>query len=446
MPIADQPLLRSFPRRWRNSSIVRPLLSSSAWSLLEQSIWKLAVLVATVFAARVLRVADFGFFVAMQALVLLSVTIWDLGFAPMLTREVSAGASFPLILRRAVRVKSSLLPLWALGYFLGAWALGGRTQPRIMATVLVGIGGLATALSLLLDGGLRANLRFRECAWATSAGRLLTAAVTVVTALARPAQPLVFLGAGFLLGEWVILAMNWMFTASIRRGPSGCNSATAEPWGTLGTLRRSAPYAMNGVLRLAYNRMDVILVTALTGATQAGLYAPASRIQDAMALLPAVAVAGVVPVAARAHSLRGNPAGTRRALRVSIALSIGLALPGAILAFLLLPLLIPALLGAGFTQAVLPARILVWSIPLAAIEAPLLAILIARGRAPATTLVYAVTLVSSIAAHVLLDPHFGAVGGAWASLIREPITLWVLIAVFRADGGALGLRQEKITA
>jgi hypothetical protein len=94
---------------------VRPLLSSNASSLLGPSISKLSFLLVLVFAARVLRVTDSVFFVALQALVLPSVTVRYPRWAPMLTREVSAGTSFLTILRRPVLVKC-LFPLWAVGY------------------------------------------------------------------------------------------------------------------------------------------------------------------------------------------------------------------------------------------------------------------------------------------------------------------------------------------
>jgi hypothetical protein len=37
----------------------------------------------------VLGVADFGLFVSLQAVILLSVSVWDLGLSPMITRAVA---------------------------------------------------------------------------------------------------------------------------------------------------------------------------------------------------------------------------------------------------------------------------------------------------------------------------------------------------------------------
>jgi O-antigen/teichoic acid export membrane protein len=75
-----------------------------------------------------------------------------------------------------------------------------------------------------------------------------------------------------IVGEVVTLALAKALTA---HGTTGSIHDAAR----LITLRRSSPFAANTVLALAYNRLDVVVVAALTSVSEYSKYAPASRIR-----------------------------------------------------------------------------------------------------------------------------------------------------------------------
>jgi O-antigen/teichoic acid export membrane protein len=124
----------------------------------------------------------------------------------------------------------------------------------------------------------------------------------------------------------------------------------------------------------------------------------------------------------------------RRLVRYLIVLGLIIAIPAAAVATLLTPLAIQVVLGPGYEGAVTATRILIWSLPLIAIQVPLLAALGATGRAAETTKVYAAATVAALAMHFSLDWWWGATGGAVASLSREPIALFVLLVLVRNEG------------
>ena len=74
-------------------------------------------------------------------------------------------------------------------------------------------------------------------------------------------------------------------------------NATWDPH-TIG-LRAAFPFAANTVLSIAYNRLDIILVAVLTTAAQLAAYAPASRLQDAVYLLPTALAVVALPQTSR---------------------------------------------------------------------------------------------------------------------------------------------------
>jgi O-antigen/teichoic acid export membrane protein len=412
----------------RIATLPRPIVFGSAWSLLAQASSKLSIALGTLVAARMLGVEDFGFFAALQAAALIAASLWDFGVSRMLMRETAAGTvSLRPVLRRAFITRLWLSPIWLFVYGGGAYLLGGQTEGRLWATILIGVAGMSFAFSMVLDGGLQAHLRFRHAALALSAGRVVFAAGAIlIGAFKLEEVALPALATSFLLGELATLLLLLLATRSLL-STDGDDDPIGLAASSRLSLRRSLPYALNSFMGLVYNRGDVILVWLLAGTVQAGLYAPASRIQDALALLPAVAVAGLIPAAASVNS----SSGMRRSMLVaSMGLSLGLAIPATVATFLLLPALLTALLGESFALALDPSRVLIWAIPFAAAQAPLLSILVAVGRAHDTTLVYASSLCVSLLGHLALDPRFGAVGGAWASFIRDPIALLVVLVIF----------------
>ena len=111
----------------------------------------------------------------------------------------------------------------------------------------------------------------------------------VTTGLALPALAasgdvgrLRALAAAALAGELVALSGA---AFQLRRLP-GRDVRSADPHDLI-SFRRSLPFAANAAMAQFYNRLDIILVATLTSATQVAEYAPASRLQDALYLLPA---------------------------------------------------------------------------------------------------------------------------------------------------------------
>jgi O-antigen/teichoic acid export membrane protein len=244
-------------------------------------------------------------------------------------------------------------------------------------------------------------------------GRLTSAASAILVWRLgiEPAGPA--LAIALLVGELVALVG---IALVLHVEPRSVAFAPAEPTTVL--LRRALPLACNGFFNLIYNRLDVALVLLLAGSAEAGLYAPASRIQDGLYLLPASAVAALLPLASRRFATGEGE--VRRLLLVSIGLSLAVTLPAVGVVLLLARPLVEVLLGGEYAAAVAPVRILALSVPFIALSTPVVSTLLATDRAPATTAMFATGLVVSLTGLAILTPAGGAVGAAWASLLREP--------------------------
>jgi O-antigen/teichoic acid export membrane protein len=109
---------------------------------------------------------------------------------------------------------------------------------------------------------------------------------------------------------------------------------------------------------------------------------------------------------------------------------VALALPASLVLFVVMPQAISLLLGSAYADSATPTRILMWSMLLAVLGAPLIGVLIALDRGVDTTRAFAAAFCVSIILHFSLDWWLGAVGAAIASMSRDVAN--VVVAAFYA--------------
>jgi O-antigen/teichoic acid export membrane protein len=406
---------------WRlPPDVRRPLLSARLWSVAFQVASKVSLLGATFLAAGLLGVRDFGVLAALQGTAVLSGSVADVGTSMLVQREVAAGRASSSLLAAAIRLRLRVVaPLAGL-------AVGGTVAwtHDISVSALVGIfavAALAMNCSALTDGLLQGQLRFRASALSQSAGRLGFFVAVAVLWLCS-VHSLVATSLAFALGEVLIgILQACSLAGRLHLAPGGSMRMWRE-------VRHALPYWINSVFNLVYNRADAAVVALLAGATQAGLYAPASSIQNALMVVPSLAITGLPNVGARVFS-QGRPdivlSMFRRALVGGTVLGLACAI-----AVTALGIPVTHLLGrSAFQGSVTPVVILAWSLPFYAAEHAILGYLVAVGRPRATTLGYGAALITALLGMAVLAPAHGAVGASVASLLREPVATIVLAVV-----------------
>lgn len=188
---------------------------------------------------------------------------------------------------------------------------------------------------------------------------------------------------------------------------------------TLSVLRRSLPFALLVLLMASYNRLDPILLRQLLpsgcGDGQAGIYAAAFRMLDALTMVGYLVSVPLLPVYSR---LLRREAGdelrdvTRLVSSLMLVFSVGAAVT---LASLSQPLM--ALFYQADTAAI--ARVFgVLIFGLIPVTGTYIfgTLLTANGNLRQLNTLAALSVVLSVVANVCLIPRFAAVGSAWASL------------------------------
>lgn len=389
------------------------MIRSFSWVLSGDVISRVAVLVTTLVVVRALEPAPFGLYIVLYALAFVAVAIWDLGISVVVARDVGAGRlGVAAAVAQGSRLRLLGLPAWFAALAAGLALASGFPSFSARVCIPFVVASAAAGLSTLPLAALRGAHRFLSASAAQQIGKLSTAALSTLAFLAGGSDRLLAVGAAFAVGELVTLAVSLAFVAT-QREPARSGPASIS-------FRESLPFAANAAMAMAYNRFDVVLVGALTSATAAGLYGAASRTQDALYAVPAALGAVALPMIARAAA-DGGPAAAELLIRRFWRLGLLVSLPLAALVFVTAPRLLPWVLGGDYSDAVTPVRILVWFLPLAVIQAPILAGLAGIGQGKLTTLIFLTTLLSALALQLLLAPAFGATGAAIASLGRDAV-------------------------
>lgn len=393
-----------------------PLRSAFAWVASGDVLGRVAVLVTTIVAARSVDPESFGLYVVMYAVALLAAALWDLGVSVVVSREVGASrVTPPAALRRGALLRILALPVWAVAFGGGAALVALRTTPSPSVLLAFAVASLGAGAAVLAAAALRGAQRFAAASASQASGKWATALLSLAVLVAVDDDRVVWLGASFAVGEVVGAVLAALPVVSRR-----VEDAAFRARDTTITLRDSLPFAANAVMSMVYNRFDVVLVGVLTSVEVAGLYGAASRSQDALYLIPAALGAVALPMLSRAVAMSGAQA-AQPIIRYLWKMGLIVAVPVTAVVILAAAEIVPLLLGDAYRGSVAPLRVLVLFLPLAVIQAPILAGLAAIGEGRMTTLVIGVTLISAVILQLTLVPLFGAVGAAMASLGRDVV-------------------------
>jgi O-antigen/teichoic acid export membrane protein len=192
--------------------------------------------------------------------------------------------------------------------------------------------------------------------------------------------------------------------------------------GTWHNVRRAATYGFpisiaNG-LGLLTRRADLLIVSAVVGAAQAGPYAIALAISSLQIMLPRGLAAVMLPrVAYDAHAAPGSVGVLARSSRHAVVLSCGAGL-----AVVAATPLIPFIYGPGFQPAMELTLILVPGSVAYGIASVLTAGIIGQGKSSFPLASALVIAPPTLVAYLLATHAFGATGAAVASSLCYGVT------------------------
>jgi len=182
-------------------------------------------------------------------------------------------------------------------------------------------------------------------------------------------------------------------------------------------LKRSAPFALLVLLMASYNRIDPILLRRMAGDADAGIYAGAFRLLDAITMVAYLVSVPLLPVFSRLCVEKQSelPGTIRLVFWPMMIFAIGTAVVCALLADPIMGLLYHAR-GAEYVPVF---RIIIFGIVPIGLTYIFGTLLTAGGHLRQLNIFAASSLVINIVANLILIPRIGAVGSACASLTTQ---------------------------
>ncbi|MCM2254858.1 MAG: oligosaccharide flippase family protein [Vicinamibacteria bacterium] len=377
--------------------------------------------VTSLLLMRGLGVDDFGDFAFLAALAVVAAELFDLGLHGTAQRALVAG---DLSLRSMLRAKALLLAV------AGALSLLLLPFAPVFGLLLLFFG--ASGWAEFVGVALRCRgLRGQEALvlWLARGGAL----VAVVIALERGAG---LLGIAFAHALSPLAAIVFAFALLRRAGPPA-TTGRERPVGDV--LRLAWPMAINGGLALLNLRAELVVLWLLRGPGDAGAFAAALRLVEALNAAPSAIAAGAMPALTREALSSGAAVRKRTALFAAL-----LAVPCAAGLWLTAADLIPLLSGPGYEPAIVPMQVLALALPFLFMSHVRVHALLAAGHARVLPRLTALRLVSAAGLALVLSPRFGALGAAAGFLASEVLLLALAGRSGRASGFAVAITRPLL--
>jgi len=285
-----------------------------------------------------LGASDYGFVATVVATSTIGALLTDFGFSTQAMRDIAeAPDRAGQIMTDCLRIKGVLTVAATLICLVMLLTM--RLSPALFwSSIMLFASVMVLSFGDLAVVSLRGIGRYEEEAIAVLAGAVLFAVVVATTALLAPG--LWQLSLALLvsrLGQTCIA-----FLAVARKAPlgRGSHASLSEAWRF---VRSSSPLALDTILTVLAQQVDVIFVSAILGLTASAAYQVASRLAMYF-LLPAQVLAGSYIPRLAAERASGGADRLERRMQREFGF-VGVALGAA---FLLAPLIAGRLLPKGF--------------------------------------------------------------------------------------------------
>ena len=371
--------------------------------------YQAALFATTVMVARMLGRADLGRYAVSLAIGTVIVSGVGGGLPVFALREVAAHGADRRFVRNLLRtaltatgiatVAAATVGLLLLKGFSG-FALGG----------LAGVCNVVLSLVAAVNAVHSGLLNFRAVVIGQVAGACALVLATFGALHAGWGLP----GAIASLGITQLITLSWLLW-SLRGRLS--DHAVVEP---SGLFARSRALMGVGLFYGGYQRIDSLVILAVTSSATAGVYTAAYRLLGPFSL--AAGGFGTVFFARLAAVAPGSQDWDRLRRKGANLLALAVA-PVALIMLILMPTIVRTLYGSEFMSAVLPARILILSLVPSTLYLPSAHAMNAARRERALFTVMAGSILLQIPLMMVLASRYGATGAAIAWLLTETVAL-----------------------
>lgn len=387
--------------------MLRAAIMNSGWLLTDRAVRMLLAVLVGAWVARHLGPERYGELAYVIAAVALWQSVASLGLESIVVRDLAMHpGSASAILGTACGLRIGAAVLCWVGAVASVFLLVPDNRIALVVAAVLAT-GLVFQAADLVDQWYQARTLSRSTVASRSAAYLLAALVKVAMILLD--APLWGFGVALLCDvAFVATALAWTYRRDPARVVWQFDRTRAA-----GLLRDAWPLLVAGVSITVYMRIDQMLLKALAGEAQLGLYSAIVPISQVLHVIPMTVSASVLP---RLSVLKtADPAQYLRRMQQFISIMAWAGIGTAGLIALLAPYVVGLLLGAAYDAAVQVLRWHALTNVFVFLGVAQSVAIIGDGRPRMALYRTLLGAVVSATANVLLVPRWGAVGAAWAA-------------------------------
>ena len=380
---------------------------------------QLAFTLLEVLVARELGAEAYGVFVTAYVWTVLGMYLMDFGTSLYGVQEGSRNRSrIPGLLGAGLVI--SLVVFFTLYCILAVVAMAFSPNPVLGFLLILFPYGLILAVQNDLAAVYSSHQTMRVNAWYQ--GVVPLAILSLYFAFAADGLTLpdvgftYVIGGAVVTGVWTIFTLRWIGSR-----------VTLE--GIRSTVRSSYQYGLTGILGHVYFKADIVMLTALAGLREAGIYAAAFKLVELVFKVAVLVGRVFAPAVFKAHHESSEEFGKLAGMLVRLLSLAGLV--AGISVVLLADDLILLLFGERYAASAPILRILGGVIAAKCMSVALQLLLSSADLHFRRVANMGIALTVHIAANALLIPRLGAEGAAWAALLSS-----ILLAVLNAWSSA----------
>jgi O-antigen/teichoic acid export membrane protein len=410
----------------------RRYAANTAWLVVAEAAGKIASFAFVVIVARSLGTRDFGYFTFAISFVPLFLVFGGWGLASTVIREIARDRSrLSEVFATGIALRASL-GLGGLALALASGPLFLHGGQAYGALAVVGTALLLDELSAFLGTVFRAFERMKFHALVVLTNRILSTALAIIA---------VSLGAGLVVvcATYLVGSLGaFVFGAiALRRYFPPIDFGQVRGSVARSLVRTGIPLGFAGVLNTAVFRIDTVLLQAIKGPVEVGLYGAAYRFFESLLFVAWSLGNAALPRMARER--RGPEVG--RTYELTAVLSLAFYLPVALTVPFSSDWLVTTLFSERYADASSIVGVLTGAAALYALAYTARMGGIALGRTKQIAVIAGVTLAANLAMNAIAIPRYGFEGAAWTTLATEALEAALLTAFFfRANGAFARLR------
>jgi len=379
-------------------------------------------LVLVFFLARSLGVLGFGKLTYANSYAAIFMILADFGISTLLVRDMAAR---PLELPRLAGTAATLSGISGMGIFalaaVCAFCLDLPSDTRMLILLICGY-----SVFVNIGNMFGTVFRARERMGYTALTKTGESVLVLILCLA-----VLFVSRDVILVGWMYLCAGIAYSAAcliiVRNRFARLEYLVSwSAWSDL--IKRAFPLGAAAIIATVYYNVDMLMLGAMKGERDVGLYGAAYRIYFALVTMITPFFAALYPVLSRLFAGDQEEL-LKRTYQKALKAVIGVGLPLSAGTFMLASPVVDLALGPQFTEAAAVLRFFAPLILLALLNSLALYYMTSVNRQNTTLFMVAATTVMNVIINVMVIPAYGIYGAATATIVSESVCFILFLIV-----------------